>query len=53
MKKKILYIGLDVHKKSIDVAITDEMFEMARTPFRLRWPSADLQGNDSCRRRQQ
>jgi transposase len=23
MKKKILYIGLDVHKKSIDVAITD------------------------------
>ena len=24
MKKKILYIGLDVHKKSIDVAITDE-----------------------------
>ncbi len=23
MKKKILYVGLDVHKKSIDVAITD------------------------------
>ncbi len=24
MKKKILYVGLDVHKKSIDVAITDQ-----------------------------
>jgi transposase len=24
MEKKILYIGMDVHKKSIDVAITDE-----------------------------
>ena len=24
MKKKILYVGMDVHKKSIDVAITDE-----------------------------
>ena len=24
MKKKLLYSGLDVHKKSIDVAITDE-----------------------------
>ena len=24
MKKKILYVGLDVHKKSIDVAITEK-----------------------------
>jgi len=24
MEKKILYVGMDVHKKSIDVAITDE-----------------------------
>jgi transposase len=31
MKKKILYVGLDVHKKSIDVAITD-----ARTNGRVR-----------------
>ena len=24
MEKKILYVGMDVHKKSIDVAITDK-----------------------------